>query len=258
LKQARSLDRLIAEKADGCFIENRYKDKEEEYDKLQEKIECLSKEKERLLQEAQESEMCLQFEFNVKEAEMLRVAEELRNCWLKEKREADEREQAIITKANHRVEEMRGESERMRTELKQLSEQAQTTTEEFEERVRTLKKDFNERAMRLLQSSKEREDQLKSKLAKEIALKKEAEENYQKVVHEKYSLAERLKEARDTKDKDRAIALREKLDLEELIECQKTDFQHYQNTIDAELNGLTKKATSPRRMRELSWIWLPC
>jgi hypothetical protein len=198
LKKARTIDRLIAEQYDDTYIENRFKEKHEEYTRLQNKFEALCEEKDQLLQAVQESERCLHLEYRMKEAVMMKEAEERRKCWLKEKKEAEVRERAIIKKADHRIEQVQKESEQMRAELKRLSEEAQTAMKaEFEEQVRVLKKDFSERAMRLLKASKEREDKLQAELAEEIVLKKQAEANYKKAVQEKEFISESLEKERD-------------------------------------------------------------
>ncbi|XP_064645915.1 golgin subfamily A member 6-like protein 22 [Lineus longissimus] len=234
LKEEREVDKMIAKMADSNYIDiNKFREKEAEYDRLQERFVKLGKEKERVVLEAKKREERLVKEFQAKEAEMLSDADERRKSVLKERREAAAKERRVVREANSRVEEARAEGEKVVAELKRVSEQVQSDMrEEFEERARSLRGEFGKQGMRLLKASREREDHLRAELAKEEELRRSVEEDatkkieeYQDLVREMDHLSECLSMEKAGRVEDRGVASREKADLDSLIERQGEEFQ---------------------------------
>ncbi|XP_064629338.1 golgin subfamily A member 6-like protein 22 [Lineus longissimus] len=242
LKEERAIEKMIVEMADSTYIDNKLREKEAEYVKLQERFVKLGKEKERVVLEAEEREERLVKEFQAKEADMLSNADERRKSVLKERREAAAREWRVVREAKSRLKEARAEGEQVVAELKRVSEQVQSDMrEEFEERIRKLRGEFGKQGMRLLKASREREDHLRAELAKEVELRRSVEEDakkqmeeYQDLVREMNHLSECLSMEKARRVEERGDALRERAGLDSLIEQQRVEFEKYSNAMETE------------------------
>ncbi|XP_064641970.1 uncharacterized protein LOC135496539 [Lineus longissimus] len=242
LKEERAVDKMIGEMADSTYIDSKLREKETEYDRLQERFVKLGKEKERVVREAKETEKRLMKKFQAKEAEMLKDADERKKSVLKERREAIARERRVVREAKSRVEEARAEDEKIIAELKRVSEQVQSDMrEEFEERIRKLRGEFGKQGMRLFKASREREDHLRAQLDKEVELRRSVEEDAKKQIDEHQDLVQEMNHLSECfsmekagREEDRGDALREKAGLDSLIEQQREEFQKYRNAMETE------------------------